>query len=139
MRRVPPMNGKTMLGVYVLISNIGNPAKAVSMGFTLALRGFRSSYAPISPAITTVPKKLINNQVFSGFMRIPPIMLTTRPTMMTIPPISGTRGRLSLCTSVPTIPLFFNSFRAGGMPKRTVRNPRENMARSTKTRDISRP
>ena len=58
MRRVLPIKGKIRFGVYVLKTRIGILANMVKNGLILALSGFRSSIAPIIPAMKIVKKKL---------------------------------------------------------------------------------
>ena len=91
-RRVPPMIGNTMLGVYVRIKRIGMQANNVRNGFTFAFKGFKSSIAPIIPAITTVPQKLTSKSDLVGMSIIPTSKLTDNPIRMAMPPISGTSG-----------------------------------------------
>ncbi len=133
------MNGKTMLWVYALMSRIGNPAKAVRKGFTLALRGFRSSYAPISPAIRTVDRKLRNRPRFSGKRYEPSVELTAIPTMNAMPPISGMLGRSFLLMSSPTIPFFLIIFIIVGELRKQVANAIANMISASNISDTQSP
>jgi hypothetical protein len=120
-KRVPPMIGNTIYGVYVRIKRIGMQANNVRNGFTFAFRGFKSSIAPIIPAIAIVPQKLTNTSNFSGTRRIPIRTLIVNPIIIATPPISGTSGRLFLCASCPTIPLLFISSIIIGRQKKVIK------------------
>ena len=102
-----PINGIMGLGLYAFKINIGKPLSSARNILEIGGKSLKSSKNPTNAAITIESRTARYTLLDSGTAMLRKVKDVEKPISMDIPTISGILGLSSLCTSIPTMPLFF--------------------------------